>query len=150
MKNIQRWISLVLALLMVIGCVPSVADEEIIAQCVVQPAQLYATENVPRSSDLNLFVINVEIKDEDGNKVKDGQPLYVGRDYTFGIEFSEKGKKLQFGVDSNNQLTYQLPTGITYSGKKAFDALNTAGVKVGEFEIDEGKIKFTPCYYNTT
>ena len=149
MKNIQRWISLVLALLMVIGCVPSVADEEIIAQCVVQPAQLYATENVPRSSDLNLFVINVEIKDEDGNDVTNG-PLYVGRDYTFGIKFSEKGKELQFDVDSNNQLTYQLPTGITYSGKKAFDALNTDGVKVGEFEIVEGKIKFTPWYYNDT
>ena len=150
MKNLKKLMSLLLALMLLTGSVTSASATDIIAEDIVQPSRILQTALVPRSDNLRDFVTDVTIRKPDGSLVGDDETLYDNTDYTFRISFKEKGHMLQFAVDENNEMTYQLPAGITYKGNTEFDA-KKGNQTIGKFRISEdGTVKFTPWYYNRT
>lgn len=146
MKKFERFISLLLTLMMLFtGVVPAAAETISSAvQVRVLPASQYAGN--AGINGMGELLTGITIKDEKGNTITDvNKDVELGKKYKFSMTFAEGDEHKQFVLNSEGKLVYTFPKGLKIQDKSSFPVF--AGQdRVGVFEIKNNQLIFTPFY----
>ena len=146
MKKFERFISLLLTLMMLFtGVVPAAAETISSAvQVRVLPASQYAgNAGINGMSEL---LTSITIKDEKGNTITDvNKDVELGKKYKFSMTFAEGDEHKQFVLNAEGKLVYTFPEGLKIQDKSNFPVFAGQN-RVGVFEIKNNQLIFTPFY----
>ncbi len=146
MKKFERFISLLLTLMMLFtGVVPAAAETISSAvQVRVLPASQYAGN--AGINGMGELLTGITIKDEKGNTITDvNKDVELGKKYKFSMTFAEGDEHKQFVLNSEGKLVYTFPKGLKIQDKSSFPVFAGQN-RVGVFEIKNNQLIFTPFY----
>lgn len=146
MKKFERFISLLLTLMMLFtGVVPAAAETISSAvQVRVLPASQYAGN--AGINGMGELLTSITIKDEKGNTITDvNKDVELGKKYKFSMTFAEGDEHKQFVLNSEGKLVYTFPKGLKIQDKSSFPVFAGQN-RVGVFEIKNNQLIFTPFY----
>ena len=146
MKKFERFISLLLTLMMLFtGVVPAAAETISSAvQVRVLPASQYAGN--AGINGMGELLTGITIKDEKGNTITDvNKDVELGKKYKFSMTFAEGDEHKQFVLNSERKLVYTFPKGLKIQDKSSFPVFAGQN-RVGVFEIKNNQLIFTPFY----
>lgn len=146
MKKFERFISLLLTLMMLFtGVVPAAAETISSAvQVRVLPASQYAGN--AGINGMGELLTSITIKDEKGNTITDvNKDVELGKKYKFSMTFAEGDEHKQFVLNSEGKLVYTFPEGLKIQDKSSFPVFAGQN-RVGVFEIKNNQLIFTPFY----
>ena len=108
------------------------------------------------SSDLADFLVDVVIRDCDGNIVPQDGTVYIGENYTISVQFSENnvaGQEKQFEYNSEGWLTYRMPSFFVCAPVTDGELTDSSGGIVGSCTIDESglvRVRFIDGYIDSS
>lgn len=146
MKKFERFISLLLTLMMLFtGVVPAAAETISSAvQVRVLPASQYAGN--AGINGMGELLTGITIKDEKGNTITDvNKDVELGKKYKFSMTFAEGDEHKQFVLNAEGKLVYTFPEGLKIQDKSSFPVFAGQN-RVGVFEIKNNQLIFTPFY----
>ena len=146
MKKFERFISLLLTLMMLFtGVVPAAAETISSAvQVRVLPASQYAGN--AGINGMGELLTGITIKDEKGNTITDvNKDVELGKKYKFSMTFAEGDEHKQFVLNTEGKLVYTFPKGLKIQDKSSFPVFAGQN-RVGVFEIKNNQLIFTPFY----
>ena len=146
MKKFERFISLLLTLMMLFtGVVPAAAETISSAvQVRVLPASQYAGN--AGINGMGELLTGITIKDEKGNTITDvNKDVELGKKYKFSMTFAEGDEHKQFVLNAEGKLVYTFPDGLKIQDKSSFPVFAGQN-RVGVFEIKNNQLIFTPFY----
>lgn len=146
MKKFERFISLLLTLMMLFtGVVPAAAETISSAvQVRVLPASQYAGN--AGINGMGELLTGITIKDEKGNTITNlNNGVELGKKYKFSMTFAEGDEHKQFVLNAEGKLVYTFPKGLKIQDKSSFPVFAGQN-RVGVFEIKNNQLIFTPFY----